>query len=192
MRGARRALAGRAAASGRARSRGAGRAARAARRAQCGRRADRPHASRRSPRPTGSRGPRRASRPQPIGRFWVHGSHVDEPPPAGALPILLDAGHAFGSGEHATTQGCLLALERLARRRRLPARARPRLRLRASSRSPRPSSGAARVLAADNDPVAVAVARANAARNGVAHRVRDAGERGLRATRGCAPPAPTT
>ena len=27
------------------------------------------------------------------------------------MPIQIDAGLAFGSGEHATTQGCLLALE---------------------------------------------------------------------------------
>ena len=42
--------------------------------------------------------------PQRIGRFWVHGSHVREAPPAGAVPIRLDAGLAFGSGEHASTR----------------------------------------------------------------------------------------
>jgi len=108
---------------------------------------------------------------QPIGRFWIHGSHVAGPPPAGLMPILLDAGQAFGSGEHATTEGCLLALDRLARTRR-----RHRvldlgcgsgiLAIAAAKLWP------ARVLAADNDPVAVGVARANAARNGVGHRVR--------------------
>ena len=56
---------------------------------------------------------------QPIGRFWIHGSHITATPPAGTMPIQLDAGPAFGSGEHASTQGCLLALDRLARRRRL-------------------------------------------------------------------------
>jgi ribosomal protein L11 methyltransferase len=108
---------------------------------------------------------------RPIGRFWIHGSHVSEPPPAGTLPIQLDAGLAFGSGEHATTEGCLLALQRLARRRR-----RRRgldlgcgsgiLAIAAAKLWP------ARVLAADNDPVAVGVARANAIRNGVGRRVR--------------------
>ena len=108
---------------------------------------------------------------QPIGRFWVHGSHVEGPPPQGLRPILLDAGQAFGSGEHATTQGCLLALERLARRRRC----RRVLDLGCGSGILAIAAAKlwpARVLAADNDPVAVDVARANAARNGVAHRVR--------------------
>jgi tRNA1(Val) A37 N6-methylase TrmN6 len=35
------------------------------------------------------------------------------------VPIGLDAGQAFGSGEHDSTRGCLLALDRLAGRRRL-------------------------------------------------------------------------
>jgi ribosomal protein L11 methyltransferase len=108
---------------------------------------------------------------RPIGRFWVHGSHVAGPGPAGTLPIQLDAGLAFGSGEHATTEGCLLALGRLAARRW---RRRVRdlgcgsgiLAIAAAKLWP------ARVLAVDNDPVAVAVARANAARNGVGQRVR--------------------
>ena len=53
--------------------------------------------------------------PQRIGRFWIHGSHIAEPPPVGSVPIRLDAGQAFGSGEHESTRGCLLALDRLAR-----------------------------------------------------------------------------
>lgn len=108
---------------------------------------------------------------RPIGRFWVHGSHVSGPPPPGTLPIQLDAGLAFGSGEHATTEGCLLALQRLAGRRR------PRRVLDLGCGSGILAIAAAklwpaRVVAADNDPVAVAVARANAVRNGVGHRVR--------------------
>jgi ribosomal protein L11 methyltransferase len=109
--------------------------------------------------------------PQQIGRFWIHGSHVTAAPPAGAVPIRLDAGQAFGSGEHESTRGCLLALDRLARQRRLKrvldlGCGAGILAIAAAKCWP------ARVVAADNDPIAVAVAQGNAARNGVAHRVR--------------------
>jgi ribosomal protein L11 methyltransferase len=50
--------------------------------------------------------------PLPIGPFWIHGSHVG-PPDHERIAILIDAGIAFGSGEHATTEGCLLALAAL-------------------------------------------------------------------------------
>ncbi|HYD97873.1 MAG TPA: 50S ribosomal protein L11 methyltransferase [Alphaproteobacteria bacterium] len=56
--------------------------------------------------------------PLQIGRFYVHGSHVDAPPPVGSVALLVDAAIAFGSGEHASTQGCLLALSDLAKARR--------------------------------------------------------------------------
>lgn len=45
--------------------------------------------------------------------FWVHGSHCG-PPGLVRIPIRIDAGPAFGTGEHATTRGCLLALAALA------------------------------------------------------------------------------
>jgi ribosomal protein L11 methyltransferase len=52
-----------------------------------------------------------------IGRFFVHGSHVAAPG-GGVTPLHIDAATAFGSGEHATTEGCLLAITDLAKRRR--------------------------------------------------------------------------
>lgn len=109
--------------------------------------------------------------PQRIGRFWVHGSHVREAPPAGAMPIRLDAGLAFGSGEHASTRGCLLALDELARRRRFGrvldmGCGSGLLAIAAAKCWP------ARVLAVDNDPQAVAVAQENARQNAVAGRMR--------------------
>lgn len=61
--------------------------------------------------------------PRSIGRFYVYGSHIGTPPPGGAVPLLIDAATAFGSGEHATTEGCLRGLDRLARRRPRIARA---------------------------------------------------------------------
>jgi ribosomal protein L11 methyltransferase len=61
---------------------------------------------------------RRAFPPLRIGRFFVHGSHWTGPPPPGAIQLEIDAATAFGTGEHPSTRGCLLALDRLARRRR--------------------------------------------------------------------------
>ncbi|MGE0714376.1 MAG: 50S ribosomal protein L11 methyltransferase [Alphaproteobacteria bacterium] len=56
-----------------------------------------------------------------VGRFHLHGSHLPPGPP-GSISIRIDAATAFGSGEHATTRGCLMALDRIARagRRRRP------------------------------------------------------------------------
>jgi ribosomal protein L11 methyltransferase len=48
-----------------------------------------------------------------IGRFFIHGSHIEEAPPPGTIPLCIDAATAFGSGEHETTKGCLMALEAL-------------------------------------------------------------------------------
>ena len=47
------------------------------------------------------------------GRFFVHTpAHRDEIP-ADAIAFEIDAGRAFGTGQHETTTGCLLALDRL-------------------------------------------------------------------------------
>jgi ribosomal protein L11 methyltransferase len=50
------------------------------------------------------------------GRFFVHGSHHEGGVPPSSIGLLVDAATAFGSGEHATTYGCLVALDQLARR----------------------------------------------------------------------------
>jgi ribosomal protein L11 methyltransferase len=105
--------------------------------------------------------------PLRAGRFFVHGSHVTAPPPAGAVPILIDAATAFGTGEHATTRGCLLALDRLARRRRFQ-----RVLDMGTGTGILAIAAAllwrGRVRARDIDAGSVAVARANAAVNRVA------------------------
>jgi ribosomal protein L11 methyltransferase len=51
--------------------------------------------------------------PFSVGSFYLYGSHHQDPPPRGHLPLLIDAATAFGSGEHGTTKGCLESLERL-------------------------------------------------------------------------------
>jgi len=57
----------------------------------------------------------RSFKPIRAGRFLVHPSH-DRPTAPGKIALCIDAGEAFGSGEHETTRGCLLALDDLARR----------------------------------------------------------------------------
>lgn len=121
---------------------------------------------------------------QPIraGRFFVYPSHYRAAMPAGAVPVLIDAATAFGSGTHGSTFGCLLAIDRL-----LP-RLRGGLLLDVGCGSGILSIAMAKaggwpVLAADIDPESVRVCRANVRANGVADRVRAIRSRGLRAGR---------
>jgi ribosomal protein L11 methyltransferase len=55
--------------------------------------------------------------PLTIGRFYVHGAHSSAALAHGMIPIQVDAGAAFGSGEHGTTRCCLEALNWLAKSR---------------------------------------------------------------------------
>lgn len=117
---------------------------------------------------------RKSFPPLRVGRFFVYGSHIKEKPPQGVHPIALDAGIAFGSGEHATTKGCLLAIDRLARRLQM------RRVLDVGTGSGILAIAAARtwhadIMASDIDRDSVRVAAENMVRNGVAHvRVRHA------------------
>jgi ribosomal protein L11 methyltransferase len=52
--------------------------------------------------------------PIKIGRYYVYGSHIQPTAVGGMTRLELNSGSAFGSGEHATTEGCLLAMEYLA------------------------------------------------------------------------------
>ncbi len=101
-----------------------------------------------------------------VRRFFIHQQDDPTPAPADAVALAVDAGLAFGSGRHASTAGCLLALDTL--HRRLPAG--PVLDLGCGSAIL--AIAAARVLrrpvvASDIDPVAVRIAAENAQRNGV-------------------------
>jgi ribosomal protein L11 methyltransferase len=108
---------------------------------------------------------------QRIGRrFVIRGTHLDASPAAGRIALSVDAGVAFGSGEHGSTRGCLLALEMVARRR-------PRRILDLGTGSGILAMAAAallkrNVLATDIDPWSVRVTRENAASNGVSRLVR--------------------
>jgi ribosomal protein L11 methyltransferase len=109
--------------------------------------------------------------PLKAGRIFVHGSHFAGRVPTGAIALRIDPGMAFGTGHHESTRGCLLLLDWLARTRRF---AQP-LDLGCGSGILALAAAAlwqVPVLAADNDPKAVAVARANARGNGLARLVR--------------------
>jgi len=45
--------------------------------------------------------------PVTAGRFFVYGSHDADKVPDDVVPLLVDAGMAFGTGHHGTTAGCL-------------------------------------------------------------------------------------
>lgn len=109
--------------------------------------------------------------PVRASRFTVHGSHDRNRVPQGPNAILIEAGEAFGTAHHATTFGCLIALDQLSAARRFrnildlgcgsgvlaiaAARAWPR----------------AVLHGVDIDPQSVVVARENAAVNRVAGRI---------------------
>jgi len=50
-------------------------------------------------------------------RFYIYGEHSAQTVPANAIGLKIEASYAFGTGHHGTTRGCLLAYERLAKRR---------------------------------------------------------------------------
>jgi ribosomal protein L11 methyltransferase len=109
--------------------------------------------------------------PVRAGRFTVHGTHDRGRVARGPNAILIDAGEAFGTAHHATTYGCLAAIDRLTRQRRFMrvldlgcgsgilaiavARVMP----------------AAEIVATDMDPTSVEVARQNIAANTAPGRV---------------------
>ncbi len=109
--------------------------------------------------------------PVVAGRFTVHGSHDQGRIAHGPNAILIDAGEAFGTAHHATTFGCLSALDSLMRRQHYKrvldlgcgsgvlaiavARANPR----------------ASIIATDMDRQSVVVAMSNMRVNGMAGRI---------------------
>lgn len=106
-----------------------------------------------------------------VGRVIVRGSHIPPPQRAGMIDLEVEASTAFGTGHHATTAGCLAAIQTVMQRKHcrrildmgcgtgVLAMAIARL-------------GPAPVLAADIDPIAVAVTKRNARANRLGHRLR--------------------
>jgi ribosomal protein L11 methyltransferase len=115
---------------------------------------------------------RRELAPVRAGRFYLHGAHDADTVPGDVIALLVEAAMAFGTGHHGTTQGCLRLFDRLLAR--------------GTEAGPVADIGcgtavlamaAARVwddvpvIASDIDPVAVEVAAANVAANGLGARV---------------------
>lgn len=107
--------------------------------------------------------------PIAAGRFYVHTPLHRGTAPDGAVALEIDAGRAFGTGQHETTSGCLIALSDLKAQglrfsnlldlgtgTGLLAFAAMRL------------WPGARAIASDIDPVAIEVSAENAGVNGVA------------------------
>ncbi|QYK41296.1 MAG: 50S ribosomal protein L11 methyltransferase [Paracoccaceae bacterium] len=115
---------------------------------------------------------RRELHPVEAGRFFVYGPHDAHRVPADRVALQIEATVAFGTGHHGTTQGCLRAFDRLAAAGFAPGRVADIgcgtavLAMAAAMVVPD-----ALVIASDIDAVAVDVALANVAINGLAGRV---------------------
>ncbi len=119
--------------------------------------------------------------PLTAGRYFVYGAHYEATVPAGKIGLRIPPGAAFGTGDHGSTRGCLLALDAMRG-------AAPRhvldmgcgsgiLALAAAKRWP----GARKIVAADMDPESIEIAAANFAANGVGNRVESVVSRGYQA-----------
>ena len=108
--------------------------------------------------------------PVAIAPFYLHGSH-DAPRAGSWRNIEMQAGLAFGSGHHGSTQGCLVLFAQMLKHKR------PFSVADIGCGSGTLAIAAARagiddILASDNDPVAVEVTRANMRLNGVSSAIR--------------------
>jgi ribosomal protein L11 methyltransferase len=119
-------------------------------------------------------------KPVRVGRFVVHGAHDREKVGVNQIGIEIEAALAFGTGHHGTTQGCLAAVERFARKRK-PKRTLDLgtgtgvLAIAVACRTRRP------VIASDLDPVSVTTARENARVNQAGNFIRFARAAGVNA-----------
>lgn len=105
---------------------------------------------------------------QPIraGRFYVHTAAHADAVPDDAIPFLIEASRAFGTGHHETTTGCLEMLDRLAERGVTPTNIADigtgTGLLAFGARALWPD---ARFLASDIDPISIEVVRTNLTAN---------------------------
>jgi ribosomal protein L11 methyltransferase len=119
--------------------------------------------------------------PVPVGRFVVHGAHDRIKVAGNRIGIEIEAALAFGTGHHGTTQGCLVAIEWIAKMKR------PKRILDIGTGTGVLAIAAARVwlravMATDIDPLSVVIARANAEANRAGAYVRVVRAAGVNAT----------
>lgn len=111
-------------------------------------------------------------RPEPVGKHLLVRPSFREAPADGRVVVTLDPGRAFGTGGHASTRLCLLAIDAA-----LEAGRTPRSVLDVGTGSGILAIAAAlawpdaAVVATDIDPDALEVAAENAARNGASDRI---------------------
>jgi ribosomal protein L11 methyltransferase len=110
--------------------------------------------------------------PVRAGRFTIHGSHDRGRVVRGPNTILIDAGEAFGTAHHATTLGCLLAIDRLARSNQFGSVLDLGCGSGVLAIAVAKSIVGARIVAADMDAQSVKVAAENVRLNGVARQIR--------------------
>ena len=122
---------------------------------------------------------KRFIKPRRVGKFfWVTPPWLEPPKFRRRRVITIEPGMAFGTGTHATTRGCMEYLESVADRfagKRFSA-------LDVGTGSgiltiALALLGAAEIVAIDNDPVAIQIARKNLHANGVGRRVHLSGAR---------------
>lgn len=112
----------------------------------------------------------RGLHPIEAGRFFVHGSHDRAKANGKAYAIEIDAGQAFGTAHHGTTRGCLILLDRLAKKHGV------KCALDLGTGSGVLAIATAKALcsdivAGDIDSIAIAVAKENFTLNGVAPQI---------------------
>lgn len=117
--------------------------------------------------------------PVVAGRFTIHGSHDRHRVPRGPGAILIDAGEAFGTAHHATTLGCLEAIDRLTRKLIFDSVLDLGCGTGVLAIAVARADPVSRIIATDLDPQSVAVAAENIARNGAAARIETAVASGL-------------
>ncbi|MBS0296959.1 MAG: 50S ribosomal protein L11 methyltransferase [Proteobacteria bacterium] len=103
--------------------------------------------------------------PVRAGRFFVYGLHDRGRTPPNAVNLRIEAGAAFGTGHHGTTVGCLIAYDRLLKKRRfervLDVGAGTGVLAIAASRT-----GTRKAVGTDIDPISARISRENALVNG--------------------------